>query len=1608
MFAEKKQKITSLILSVMLGLSVLWLAAAPIQHGVAHAYESSDILTFLGCDDDNGDGLNITDCLSSGSQGPVTSFIDFKGDLTPPNPEGYAAGLTQATDARTYILNVTNFFLGFLGLIAVLVVIYGGVLAVTSMGNPDGMNKGKKAITYAGIGLLIVMSSFALVNTILLAPGGRETAGGAGGVTSTTIRGVAGNQRFNYLAQQIDQVILKVYNSYQFHLQAKQEIETARNNILAIDQSQCNVPMQNCVNDFRNRVQAQISILSNLTQQGNAQFNTGMAQLLADITKNTNEKLAEISQRISESDCNTSNKFMEEAWEAGGSLIGVSEEPSACYESDKRAIREEFPKAANTITERMLLKTGEQFLHRSYAEDLDNAYFMTSSVYQSVKGLASELIGQEYFRNLGESIIGSNPPRTAADVKISLKSEIDGFFRKEYTSMVDNLTIDKPLAINQDAIRNVLQNLIQIKSVLENIKFVNTVISADAVQGNAPLIVNFSSVGSTDPSGFTIEDKRIEWDLDGNGTYNEGEAGKDMGMISCNERAAATTGCIFTKAGTYRVSLRIKPKGEGTINPATNLAWEQEIAPGVAYIDILVNPPATKINLEVGPKAGPMRPVIKYDAQTGTVVEDHEKIYFTLAEAKAGLKFDASKSTFSDGETPIFNDPTSKIRWNFGVPSENNDTYQIPAVNTLSLEQVYPAVGNYQARFEVTDKNGVVDRKIFTVVVSNLAPRITNPPATGKINQELTFDGSDSTSDGGPIIFNWKVEKLEASAVTTAWWQGAVQLTRTAHAATIDLSKALTPVKPGISAVVAIPVKTLDPVKRSEKNEYYDCRMPEGRDDTLRCTFLKAGRYRVTLSLDDNGVPREESTEVVISSNAPVASFRPLKISPSAPALYKLDGKANSFDQDEKDNSALEYSWEINPDKCVLIGLGDQHTDADLLSTATDPFSAQTPCSKLKEFSTLTGVPVVKFTEKGDYSVNLVVRTNDEPDLNSANNEQTITVESVLDVAWGNMKPSAVLTVPGDTGTSSDQLPDAVNVEPVAPVTFLFSSSQAISYELEFGDGVLQSGEMIPGAYTTVIHNYDKTGKYEAKLSVYDADDIENSISRKIFIGDSDSPIAIITTKVNGSEVEPITIDLENNGTLANAIRVNRKDNLTFDAENSLNTDGTARRLTYSWNINNFEKQSTSRVVAHNFSTVSVNGVPYTVKLKVTNERDATQNGEDEVNILVVGEQPAMQSLTAVPTESDLTTPVTVKLTAVGAKDPDGQVAQYKWWYYDANRPATPEERLGLQITTVPTANLVIGTRGLEGEKPRYKFGVELTDNDNLSVSTDARDENKRLLVSAPELQVTNGPNKAPVARFTVDRTSVQVGEAVNFSSTSVDPDPGGGIKEYKWDFGDGTRGENRANVSHVYQKANVEGYRVRLTVVDNNASEATSDIMRIYVDAEAAAPVPGFTTAQQGGSKTVQFTDTSTADEAAGATIKKYSWDFDVAFDSNGDGKKDNDIDSGDRNPSYTYPNFGIYRAKLTVEDSQGQVRSVTNFVNLKPAESVTTAGLIDGEGYGDDGRNYNSAYKSVAANVFEAGHRVETALLMTSLGAYAILFLASRRKKKKEAVHNKYTLEK
>lgn len=77
---------------------------------------------------------------------------------------------------RSIVLKIVNFALTFLGLLAVVMVIYGGFLYVSSAGNEENVGKAKKILLYAAIGIVIIIASFALVNTILGAGTGERAA----------------------------------------------------------------------------------------------------------------------------------------------------------------------------------------------------------------------------------------------------------------------------------------------------------------------------------------------------------------------------------------------------------------------------------------------------------------------------------------------------------------------------------------------------------------------------------------------------------------------------------------------------------------------------------------------------------------------------------------------------------------------------------------------------------------------------------------------------------------------------------------------------------------------------------------------------------------------------------------------------------------------------------------------------------------------------------------------------------------------------------------------------------------------------------------------------------------------------------------------------------------------------------------------------------------------------------------------------------------------------------------------------------------------------------------------------------------------------------------
>ncbi len=83
------------------------------------------------------------------------------GTSTLPLPENLPAQ-TNFVDLLSFII---NFFLGLVGTIAILMLIYGGFLYLTS-GGGENTKKAKNTIMYAIIGIVVILLSYAIVNTI--------------------------------------------------------------------------------------------------------------------------------------------------------------------------------------------------------------------------------------------------------------------------------------------------------------------------------------------------------------------------------------------------------------------------------------------------------------------------------------------------------------------------------------------------------------------------------------------------------------------------------------------------------------------------------------------------------------------------------------------------------------------------------------------------------------------------------------------------------------------------------------------------------------------------------------------------------------------------------------------------------------------------------------------------------------------------------------------------------------------------------------------------------------------------------------------------------------------------------------------------------------------------------------------------------------------------------------------------------------------------------------------------------------------------------------------------------------------------------------------------
>ncbi len=128
------------------------------------------------------------DCVESGlvcRDGSCVKDTSVPGTLTPPTSGGSSAPsagtsgcrpgqdcvpLTNplaTTDIKVIMGNTIKVVMGIVGSITLVIFLYGGFLWLTSGGNSEKIQKGLQAMLWAGIGIIVVFSSYAIITLIL-------------------------------------------------------------------------------------------------------------------------------------------------------------------------------------------------------------------------------------------------------------------------------------------------------------------------------------------------------------------------------------------------------------------------------------------------------------------------------------------------------------------------------------------------------------------------------------------------------------------------------------------------------------------------------------------------------------------------------------------------------------------------------------------------------------------------------------------------------------------------------------------------------------------------------------------------------------------------------------------------------------------------------------------------------------------------------------------------------------------------------------------------------------------------------------------------------------------------------------------------------------------------------------------------------------------------------------------------------------------------------------------------------------------------------------------------------------------------------------------------
>jgi PKD repeat protein len=239
----------------------------------------------------------------------------------------------------------------------------------------------------------------------------------------------------------------------------------------------------------------------------------------------------------------------------------------------------------------------------------------------------------------------------------------------------------------------------------------------------------------------------------------------------------------------------------------------------------------------------------------------------------------------------------------------------------------------------------------------------------------------------------------------------------------------------------------------------------------------------------------------------------------------------------------------------------------------------------------------------------------------------------------------------------------------------------------------------------------------------------------------------------------------------------------TITADGCVNS-GTASIVSYLWDFGNGRTGSGARTSSF-FSTAGT----YTVKLTVTNDRGFSNSTSQSISIKAVA------SATADFTASPQTVGVGERVNVdASASKPTGDrfLIEYNWTWGDGGRSS-----------------------GLLSSHSYSQAG-------SYSITLTVVDSSGRTATATKT--VTVGTGLLPTANFSFSPTAPVPNDVVNFDATLSVAPPGRTIRNYEWNFGDGSAvlsGPNEARPQHRFGQAGT--FIVTLTVTDSNNAKSTA-----------------------------------------------------------------------------------------------------------------------------------------------------------------------------------------